>query len=290
MIQALGAESSDGSRLARMYFERALAEGRLSHAYLFAGPRGSGKRAFVLELAQLLLCQTRSACGVCHDCLMATSGNHPGVHFFGPAEGKTQIDVDTVRSLCDRTHFKSQTYTLLALEEAERLNEPAANALLKTLEEPPPRTVIVLTAQSTGALLSTIVSRCHRIPFSAPGFDSGAVPAEGGQELSLEELDGVLEEATSPAFFANQDIKGWLTGKLPSAGGARDALRRLLDATILRRRQRLEAFERETLDGELLALGELLDLRWAIDANVNPELVLERLLRLLRRGPLERLL
>jgi hypothetical protein len=187
------------------------------------------------------------------------------------------IDIDTVRSLCGRTHYKSSGTRIAVLEQAEFLSEPAANALLKTLEEPPGDSLIILTAQSVGSLLPTIVSRCHRVLFTGGGHEEG---------LGLnEETAQWLEDATARGFFARWDVKEWLkSGPAGKLEKLRLQVRSLLDCLIHLSRGRLTGASGPDLDRRLVLLEKVLELRQDLDRNVNPDLVLERAIRGLRRG------
>lgn len=275
-----------GQDLAKRYFERALRTGRLSHAYLFLGPEGAGKRLFARELVKAFFCETGRACGDCVPCRSVAHGNHPAVEFHGPAEGKTVIDIETVRNLCSRAHYKSRTIQVAVLQRAELLSEPAANALLKTLEEPPGDFILILTAQSAGSLLSTIVSRCHRVLFIGAAEEGEAVDPSW------------IAEARDPGFFARRDVREWMSEGAPKdIGASRLQVRRLLDDLVRQGRAGIgsrtvggpvsppSASLRSApgIDGALRHLERLLDLRQDLDRNVNPELVLEMALGELRR-------
>ncbi len=263
-----------GHETPKRYFQRAMELGRLSHAYLFVGPEGGGKRRFARELSKIFFCEKGIACGSCAPCLSVEHGNNPNVNVYGPSEGKTVIDIDTIRALCERTYYRSSRLQVVLLERADLLNEPAANALLKTLEEPPGSALIILTAQSTGSLLSTIVSRCHRVHFGSGGEPVAPLPPEAR---------AALEDAVLPGFFAKEDVKSWLSRALPEEDGSRAALRRLLDGLVEEWRTKLDA-EGPALDDALRRLGIFLDLRQDLDRSISADLVLERLLRTLRRG------
>lgn len=264
-----------GNNIARDFFARAVAANRLSHAYLFVGPHLDDSRRFARELAKVFYCAEARACGTCAACVQVEHSNHPNVNFYGPTEGKTFLEIDHIRALCERTHYRSSGIQIAVLEGAEMMTEPAANALLKTLEEPPGSALIILLAQSTGAILSTIVSRCHRIFLRGEHVESEPLP-----EMVREALDDVLE----PSFYARSDIRGWISHVFPDEESSRSALRRLLHGLIEQWRTHLAGLDGITLDDALRRLSVGLELRQDVDRNVSPELVLERLFRMLRRG------
>ena len=267
-----------GPELVRKYFERALTEQRLSHAYLFVGPPESQKEAFARCLAMALYCESARACGECSACRAVEHGNHPNVNFYRRAEGKSVIEIDTVRALCERTHYRSRGLQVAVLEEGDTLGEPAANALLKTLEEPPGEAIIILTAQSTGSLLPTIVSRCFRVYFGAPASSDVSTDLP-------EPARSLLAQASAPGFFAGTDLRAWLAGLFPDEEGSRAVLRKLLQSLVTAGRARLsEDAQGPALDEALRRLEVFIGLRQDLDRNVSPDLVLERVLRALRRG------
>jgi DNA polymerase III subunit delta' len=147
--------------------------GRLGHAYLFVGPPGIGKRLFALELAKALLCEGRpegrlEACDRCPSCTLAEAGTHPDLFAVArPADGN-ELPIDVLRELCRNFAFKSARGRgkVAVLDDADDLNEAAANCFLKTLEEPPPRSVFILVGTSRDRQRLTIVSRCQVVPFA----------------------------------------------------------------------------------------------------------------------------
>jgi hypothetical protein len=262
------------SGAARDYFVRALVKGRLSHAYLLLGPEGAGKRELALEVARMLFCdrcagqgQERSPCGACPKCRSIEHGNHPGVSLHGPSPGKSVIDIDTVRRLCERSHYAREHAFVAILEGAGALTVPAANALLKTLEEPPGEFVLILTAPSCGVLVPTIVSRCHRLYLPA-----------GARRFPAEVVPEVLAEVGQPGFFSRNDPRQWLARAVPGVSQPRDRVRRLLEACVATCHQELAAGQSGGLDALLEELEVLLGLRSSLDGNASPDLVLEKLL------------
>jgi DNA polymerase-3 subunit delta' len=163
------------------YLRRSIMGGRTAHAYLISGPAQVGKALLALRLAQALNCEQASPaqpdpCLVCRSCRRIERGNHPDVRIAGLAsqaiglkaeEAARQRDlkIDTIREWqadINLRPYEGQRRVFI-LHDAERMSEAAANAMLKTLEEPPPYATMVLIANTAGDLLPTIVSRCQPI-------------------------------------------------------------------------------------------------------------------------------
>ncbi|MDQ2695734.1 MAG: DNA polymerase III subunit delta', partial [Pseudomonadota bacterium] len=148
--------------------------GRLPHALLCCGPAGLGKRRFAQRFAQALLCQSPDGdgapCGRCRRCRLFAAGSHPDYLRLEPAEAGKSIAVDQVRRLGEflglTSHFGGFRPALLA--PADSLNRNAANALLKTLEEPPAAGVLLLVTDAPSRLPATVRSRCQRLAFAPP--------------------------------------------------------------------------------------------------------------------------
>ncbi|HNF64555.1 MAG TPA: DNA polymerase III subunit delta', partial [Plasticicumulans sp.] len=152
----------------------ALAAGRLPHALLLAGPEGLGKMAFAQALGEALLCESQRpdhhACGHCRACRLLAAGSHPDLHVVVPAEEGKAIRVDAIRELIGFAALTPQFggRRVLRLAPAELLNVNAANALLKTLEEPAPGSHLILVSARPARLLPTVRSRCQTIRFAPP--------------------------------------------------------------------------------------------------------------------------
>jgi DNA polymerase-3 subunit delta' len=187
---------------------RALKEDRLSHAYLFVGPPQVGKATTAIEFAQALNCRGEDPpCHRCRECHMIGEGKHPDVEVVSPgglcdepdhrdhaAEGSKDIRICQVRRLerlLSRTPFQGR-FRVVIVDPADALNEEAANAFLKTLEEPPASAVIILVTSCEEALPPTVRSRCRRVPFApmpvarlAEALESGwSVPADEARLLA----------------------------------------------------------------------------------------------------------
>jgi DNA polymerase-3 subunit delta' len=162
-------------------FRRALARGRLASAFLFVGPRGIGKRTFAQRLAQALLCQhsppeALAPCGVCDSCVQVAAGTHPDLTAIEKPAGKSSIPLELLlgdkehrmrEGLCHAISLKPFMggRKLAIIDDADDLNEEGANCLLKTLEEPPPHSVLILVGTSAERQLPTIRSRTQLVRF-----------------------------------------------------------------------------------------------------------------------------
>lgn len=156
-----------GHRRAVDGIERALEAGRLPHALLFTGPNGVGKTALARELAKRLNCTgEQPPCGKCLHCRQITGGSHPDVSIVERPDARESIAIQQVRELRDAASLRpfQARWKVYIIAGAEALTPQAADALLKTLEEPQGQVTIILTAPEADALSSTIVSRCRVLP------------------------------------------------------------------------------------------------------------------------------
>jgi len=151
-----------GHEWAVALLNRQIAAGEVSHAYLLCGPEGIGKEHLATKLTQALACEAPSPpCGVCDNCRRVLAGEHPDVRVIRGTENAISIDqVRELRRFLSLTPFQAQRRIALLLGFDEATTE-AANALLKSLEEPPARSVLILTTTSPQAILPTILSRCQ---------------------------------------------------------------------------------------------------------------------------------
>ena len=158
---------------------RSLQRGRLAHAYLFTGPRGSGKEAVARTLAKALNCTQKDhdSCDRCDSCRRIDEGAHPDVYWVRPESKSRRIQVEQMREFMKAVNLRSSMGGVKVgiVVDADCLGEEASNAFLKTLEEPPAQTVIVLLTADPQRLLPTILSRCLRISFG-PTTDRAVSP------------------------------------------------------------------------------------------------------------------
>lgn len=150
--------------------KRSLEEDRLHHAYLFLGPDGVGKRTLALSLAMAVQCleSAHDFCGRCDHCVRVQAGNHPDVRLVEPLAGKKEIGIQQVRELEKELSFRPffGRKKMAILDPASLMNLSSQNAILKTLEEPPGDSLLILISASTGELLPTLLSRCLRLVFA----------------------------------------------------------------------------------------------------------------------------
>jgi DNA polymerase-3 subunit delta' len=252
-------------------FRRAVRRGKLAHAYLFLGPPGVGKRRVARGIAQSLTCsafpaEALDACGTCPACRQIQSGTHPDLMVVGLPEGKRELPVEAFLGPRERRGREgllhelslrpmSASRRLAIIDDADRMTEESANALLKTLEEPPAGVILFLIASSSDALLPTIRSRCQPLLFGPLPEDAvaslvveqewetdGAAAAEiarlssGSLETARQLLDPGLRglrqgiaaalathpfspvDAAKQALTAIEDLQGGAAGQRANAG------------------------------------------------------------------------
>lgn len=187
---------------------------RLPHALLLHGMAGVGKRQLALSLAEWLLCERPlggSACGQCRSCNWLAQGGHPDLRIVEPRADDAETDkpkrsrrliaVDDVREATEMLALSSHQggWRVVLIQPAEAMNPAAANALLKTLEEPPPRVMLILVSHQPRRLLPTVLSRCQKLAVPRPDRQVAMAWLEGQQ---LADAEGVLLEAGGAPLLA----------------------------------------------------------------------------------------
>ncbi|AJF06420.1 DNA polymerase III subunit delta' [Geoalkalibacter subterraneus] len=177
---------------------RVLASGRLAHAYLFSGPDGVGKRLMALALVRAVFCE-RGGCGDCVACRKVDHFNHPDLHLLEP-DGN-YIKIGQVRSIQREFSYRplESPRKVCLIEKPEKMQTAAANALLKTLEEPTGEALFILLSAHPEQILSTIRSRCQPLPFSRIPVD--LLKNDLMHRLDLDEQQGHLLAALSEGSF-----------------------------------------------------------------------------------------
>lgn len=246
-------ENVVGHEDVKLRFATTLARGRLASTYLFVGPEGVGKRTFAEALAAGLLCPrvdaaTLLACGVCEGCKLSAAGNHPDLLRVARPDGKTTLPIELFLGPPERRHREGFCHDLALrplvasrrvaiLDDADDIGVESANALLKTLEEPPPRSVMILVGTSLARQLPTIRSRSQVVRFR---------PLDGGQVAEALRRPPLTLEPAEAARLAER-AGGSVSRALERREGALDAASAAL-AQLLR-----------TGDPDPLELGRLLD-------------------------------
>jgi len=221
-----------GHQKIRQILQNQAKDGNLSHAYLFFGPEGIGKKMVALEFSRALLClngHDGRFCSECDSCRLFEAGiyphtkqsygvgAHPDFQFIGPETEETrkssrtrEIGISFIRQLIGWNKLKPilAPRKVAVIDDAQWLSVEAQNAFLKSLEEPAGSTVFILVAPSPGDLLETVVSRCRKIKFLPLGFEDfkkalGGLDAESAR---LSELHAIYSGKPGPAFlFAAPD-------------------------------------------------------------------------------------
>lgn len=224
-----------GHREARAWLTRALGDNALGHAYLITGPRGVGKRTFALEIARAVNCEAPDPAarpdGTCRQCRKIDRNSHPDLRIvkrsperrlitLPPGPNSAQLKgysdyVDFISAEAYRTPTEARRKVYLIVN-AEELNEFAGNSLLKTLEEPPPFVLFLLTAVERGALMPTVASRCQEIRLHPAGRDElaealvqrGADPERAARAAALAggRQGWALATVADPELFDQQRL------------------------------------------------------------------------------------
>ncbi|WP_346671140.1 DNA polymerase III subunit gamma/tau [Faecalicoccus acidiformans] len=189
--------------------KNAIVQDRIAHAYLFCGPRGTGKTSIAKIFAKMLNCEDKehAPCGECLNCQMVQNGSHPDIIEIDAASNN---GVDEVRDLIDRVKYAPMqgTYKIYIIDEVHMMTTGAFNALLKTIEEPPAHVVFILATTEPNKVIPTIISRCQRFDFN---------------KVSLQDLITRLQIVCRSEKIDIDEEAVYLIAQL-SDGGMRDAL------------------------------------------------------------------
>lgn len=183
---------------------RAVAHDRPHHAYCFLGPRGVGKKTVSRALVSALLCDGPGSepCGACAACRQLAGGTHTGVHVIEPGGKSNSISVDQIAEIQRQLAYRrlEGSWRVVLIDDAGSMNDSAQNKLLKTLEEPPEGTVLILCALHPGQLLQTVRSRCQKLGL-------GVVPTDD-VERWLIESQGAEPTAAREAAIGSRGVPG----------------------------------------------------------------------------------
>lgn len=190
--------------------KNAIVQNRIAHAYLFCGPRGTGKTSIAKIFAKTLNCTNSqdAPCGVCENCKMAANGSHPDIIEIDAASNN---GVDEVRNLIDKVKYAPMQgkYKIYIIDEVHMMTSGAFNALLKTIEEPPAHVIFIFATTEPNKVLPTIISRCQRFDFNKVSIhdikyrlsvvckNEGIEIDENGLTLIAQLADGGMRDALS---------------------------------------------------------------------------------------------
>ena len=177
-----------GQPRVREFLRASVASDRVTHAYLFTGPAGSNKTQAAYALASALICKD-NGCGACDECSKIARRKHPDVRYYAP-EGAGGYLVEQIREIVSDTSLApiQATRKVYILDRVDLLGTSAANAFLKTLEEPPDDVVIILLGRTRESVLPTIVSRCSVVPFRH-------IPATEAADILAQRTGASFEQA-----------------------------------------------------------------------------------------------
>ena len=220
--------------------EPTLQQRRQSHAYLLSGPPHVGKMAMAINLSQAVNCLEGpgAPCGTCTQCTRIAAGLHADISILVPGQGeegrspKTVIGIDAIKELIHRVSLNPYegSSSVVIIDGAESMSDDAANALLKTLEEPPPQVMFLLLTANEGAVLPTIRSRCQRMVLVPLSRDAMVQRLVSGHQTTPEQAEHL--------FRLSRGCLGWAIGALD-------------DAQVLEQRQADLEKMQETLDAGL---------------------------------------
>jgi DNA polymerase-3 subunit delta' len=307
-----------GQETAVNVLRRALRSRKTAHAYLFEGIEGCGKMTTALAFIEAAFCRGDDGCGSCPSCRKMAGVQHPDLHLLAP-DGAF-IKIDQIRELQRELSLRPVEATMKAcvIDDADRLNPAAANALLKTLEEPPGSALLILLTTNPAAILPTVRSRCQLLRFSplpervieeylegigrepsaarlaaslAGGSISRAMEMDEGsagaaRQNLFERLQTLSREEITPLFAAAEELAADRERAMETLDTLtsmfRDVLLIQAGNNQVVNRDLFVLLENEALrvapDRTLARLGHILEARQALQRNANPRLAMDVLL------------
>jgi DNA polymerase-3 subunit delta' len=288
-----------GNERIKKLLQRAVAEARVGQSLLMAGPRGVGKYQFAVALAQALNCDrvmNGDACGHCVPCRKIAAGEHADVQTI--VKDGQFIKIDQMRSMSRDAQFRPYEgrHRVLIIDEADRMNLPSANSILKTLEEPPESTLIVLVTAKPYGLPETIRSRCQMLSFAPLPADEidehlrtrENKPADEARVLARLSR-GSIGQALEIDLDEYREMRDTMLELVETLSLADDVTKLLAASEYLGRRLEKDGFE-DHLDTLMVLLADLLHLKLnASEESLTNSDVVERLARVADKITIDRI-
>jgi len=275
--------------------QNSIKTGRLSHAYVFAGPMQVGKRTVAFKFAQSLLCEQQTACGKCAQCKVFKALANADFLYLSGIDG---IKIDQIRDLGFKLSLKAYLaqYKVAVIDDAENMTVEASNALLKLLEEPKPKTIIILITSNPYKLLRTISSRAQKINFGAvntaeyehylgnlnPEQKQTVLLASTGRPglaLAIAADENFLKMLNESDTQFAQFVSGDLIARLKLAAEVADLeakqIKEIIENWIVRLEKNMVANPQQNMVDKI---RQLLGARRFLDQNVNAKLLLSNLM------------
>jgi DNA polymerase-3 subunit delta' len=241
------------------HFRKTIDSNHLSHAYIFTGQDGIGKTLLAKEFSKAIFCTENKddSCNSCHNCVRIENNHHPDIHWIEIEEKAKFLKIDNIRALQHSVTLSpvESSYKIFIIKDADRMNEEASNCLLKTLEEPPASTIIILIANSLTPVKETIKSRCQIIRFHP-------IPTH------------IIEEQLIKRFNADTSKVGWISRFC--GGSLGNAFELLEDNFYVKNRDIVNRISVSDIDNLLLA-------EEVIETYLSPSDTLEEKRQSLRR-------
>jgi DNA polymerase III subunit delta' len=259
-----------GNERIKNLLRRAVAEGRIGQGLIFAGPRGVGKYRFALALAQAVNCErpvAGDACGACLSCRKMEAGDHIDVETIVP-DGQF-IKINQMREMSGKAQYKPYIgrRRVYIIDDADRLNESAANSILKVLEEPPETTLLILVTSKPYRLLETIRSRCQILSFAPVASEELESYLKSNFKRPIEETRmlarlarGSIGRTLEIDLGVYREKRTWALDLIEALAIKRDAIKLMSAAEHLGRKLEKEEFE-EHLDVMMVLLADLFHLK-----------------------------
>lgn len=198
----------------------AVESGRLPHAILIEGDKGTGRHTLAAFIARAAVCEGENKpCGECRGCRLEHAGTHPDIWTVAPEDGKKNITVAQIRALRSEAYVKPHMSArrVFIIDMADTMNEQAQNALLKVLEEPPGSVLFILIAENKAALLDTVISRCTVLSLSPPEISEAEKYMAASTNYTVEQISSALKESGGNIGAALSLLSGGSSGAATAA-------------------------------------------------------------------------